>query len=114
MENTNNYYEMSDKALIGLIGTFILETRLNQNKTQQQAADAAGIDRTTLLQIENGRGGTLISLIHVLRVLQQLHVFKEFEIRQQLSPLLLAKLEQEKRKRVRNKGTEEDNANSNW
>jgi len=114
MENTNNYYEMSDKALIGLIGTFIQETRLSQNKTQQQTADAAGIDRTTLVQIENGRGGTLISLIPVLRVLQQLHIFKTFEIQHQVSPLILAKLEQDKRKRARNKGTAADNLNSNW
>jgi len=114
MENVNNYYQMSDKALIGLIGTFIQETRLSQNKTQQQAADAAGIDRTTLGQMENGRGGTLISLVRVLRVLQQLHLFAAFEIQQQVSPLLLAKLEQEKRKRVRNKGIKEDDTNFNW
>jgi hypothetical protein len=64
--------------------------------------------------MENGRGGTVLSFIRVLRVLQQLHVFKEFEVQQQASPLLLAKLEQSKRKRVRNQNPKENNANSTW
>jgi transcriptional regulator with XRE-family HTH domain len=114
MENNNNYYEMSDKALMGLIGVFIQETRVNQNKTQQHTADAAGINRSTLVQIENGRGGTLMSLTKVLRVLQQLHIFSIFEIEKQISPLLLAKMEQNKRKRVRNKANDEPGTKVNW
>jgi transcriptional regulator with XRE-family HTH domain len=114
MDNSNNYYEMSDKALIGQIGTFLQETRLSQNKTQLQVATAAGINRSTLVQLEHGRGGTLMSLIQVLRVLQQLHIFAAFELQQQISPLLLAKMEQHKRKRVRNKGTDEANTQVNW
>ncbi len=114
MENTNSFYEMSDKALLSIIGQFVQEARINQNKTQQQTADAAEINRSTLVQIENGRGGTLNSLIKILRVLQQLHLFKNFEVQQQVSPLLLAKLEQQKRKRIRNNKAEENDTNLSW
>jgi transcriptional regulator with XRE-family HTH domain len=114
MENTNNYYEMTDKALLAYIGLFIHETRIQQNKTQQQTADAAGINRSTLVQIENGRGGAMLSLIQVLRVLQQLHIFHSFAAQQQVSPLLLAKQEQQKRKRARNNDTEANKPNPSW
>ena len=70
-------------------------TRISQNKTQQQTAEAAGINRSTLVQIENGRGGTMLSFIQVLRVLQQLHIFNSFEVAQQASPILLARMEQQ-------------------
>ena len=38
-----DWYSMSDKGVLNLIGQFIQETRLQQNKTQQQVADSAGI-----------------------------------------------------------------------
>jgi transcriptional regulator with XRE-family HTH domain len=115
MGNANNIYETSDRALLALIGKFIQTTRIQQNKTQRQTADAAGINRSTVVQIENGHGGTMLSLIQILRVLQQLHILKEFETEETVSPLLLAKLEQQKRKRVRNKPAAEGGIElSNW
>ena len=48
-----DWYSMSDKGVLNLIGQFIQETRLQQNKTQQQVADSAGINRSTVGQIEN-------------------------------------------------------------
>jgi transcriptional regulator with XRE-family HTH domain len=95
------WHAMSDPALLELLGKFIQQTRLRQNKTQQQVATAAGINRSTMVQIENGGGGTMLSFIQILRALEQLQLFQNFEInQQQLSPLQLAKLEQKKRQRA--------------
>lgn len=90
---------IGDKAILEKIGQFIRETRLSQNKTQQQLADDAGIARSTLTLLEGGAGGTMLSLIQVLRMLDQLHLFKAFQLSPQISPLLLAK--QAKNKRMR-------------
>jgi len=92
---------MSDSAILVTIGEFIKQTRLQQNKTQQQLAIASGIDRFTIVRIENGKGGTLTSLIQLMRSLEQLHLFQSFQIHSQVSPLVLAKLEQTKRRRAR-------------
>jgi len=106
MENTNNnMYSQSDPAILSLLGSFIQHTRLQQNKTQQQLADLSGLNRSTIVQIENGGGGTLLSFIQLLRALESLHVFRNFEVQQQFSPLQLAKLEHKKRKRARAKKT---------
>ncbi len=94
------WYAMSDPAILEVLGDFIQKTRLQKNKTQQEVAAAAGINRSTIVQIENGGGGTLLSFIQILRALEQLHLFQSFEIRQQLSPLQLAKVELKKRQRA--------------
>jgi transcriptional regulator with XRE-family HTH domain len=102
MEKANNIWsESSDGALQAVIGQFIQQSRIRQNKSQQQVADAAGINRSTLSQIENGRGGTLLSLIQILRVLDQLPFLKVFQVEEKASPLYLAKMEMKKRKRTR-------------
>ncbi len=102
MENINiKWSESSDEALQAMIGQFIQQSRIRQNKSQQDVADAAGINRSTLSQIENGRGGTLITLIQILRVLDQISFLKSFQVEEKVSPLYLAKMEMKKRKRSR-------------
>ncbi len=102
MENINiNWSELSDNAVLEQIGRFVQQSRLKQNKSQQQIADAAGVNRSTLSQIENGKGGTMISLIQILRVLGQLSFVKAFKVEDRPSPMYLATLEMKKRKRAR-------------
>ncbi|MGL6269799.1 MAG: helix-turn-helix domain-containing protein [Chitinophagaceae bacterium] len=116
MEKAIKYwYAMSDPAILEILGKFIQQTRLQQNKTQQKVAVAAGVNRSTIVQIENGGGGTLISFIQILRALEQLQLFQSFEIRQQLSPLQLAKIDQKKRQRASNKkATGIEKPKSDW
>jgi DNA-binding XRE family transcriptional regulator len=96
---------MSDLALTELIGDFVKHHRLEQNKTQDMLAHAAGISRSTLSLLERGKTVTLATLIQVLRVLDQLQVMDVFAVQQSISPLVLAKMEREKRKRARNKNS---------
>lgn len=91
---------MSDKALSEHLGDFIKHHRMDQNKTQNALANAAGISRSTLSLLERGESVTLATLIQVLRVLDQLNVMEAFSIQQTISPLVLAKMEREKRKRA--------------
>jgi transcriptional regulator with XRE-family HTH domain len=101
MEISNiNINANSDKAILATMGGWIKETRLRQNKTQQELADAAGINRSTLIQMESGAGGGLLTFVQILRALDQLYIFKNFEITEQISPLLLAKMQRKKRKRA--------------
>jgi len=117
MEKGINYWHaMSDPALLEIIGKFIQQTRLQQNKTQQQVATAAGVNQSTLVQIENGGSVTMLSLVQILRALGQLQLFQNFEVKQpQLSPLQVAKLEQNKRKKAsRKKENLTEKSKSDW
>jgi len=114
MVNTNiNWTAMSDRAIIGAVGAFLKQQRLNQNKTQAQIAQNAGLNRWTLSQIENGEAISMTSFIQILRALDLLNLLDIFKIETQVSPLELAKLERQKRLRARNKKTDQL-PESNW
>jgi transcriptional regulator with XRE-family HTH domain len=106
----------SDTALIRTLGAFIKYHRVQQNKSQAQLAKEAGIVRSTLSLFENGENTSLIVFIQLLRALKLLHLLQQFEIKEELSPLQLAKLEQSKKTRARRKNTENKNPEpeSDW
>jgi len=99
------WLSMSDRALTEQIGAFVRHHRLEENKTQNELASAAGISRSTLSLLERGETVTVNTLIRVLRVLDQLNFMNFFEIRETLSPLALAKIQKEKRKRARGRNS---------
>lgn len=106
---------MSDKAIVQFIGAFIRHHRMEQNRTQEELAKAAGISRSTLSLLERGETVTVATLIQVLRVLDRLHVLAPFEVRETISPLALAKLQKQKRQRAsRVPGNTENKQGSTW
>ena len=116
MANTNiDWVKMSDAAIVKQLGDFIKHTRLQQNITQAQLADMAGLNRWTISQIEKGESVTITTLIQVLRALDVLYVVNRFEINDEISPIEYARLKEKKRQRVRSKGTEKDkNEDTGW
>lgn len=110
----NFWHSMSDRALLGVLGEFIQKTRLKQNKTQQEIAEIAGINRSTLVQIEKGNGSTLLSFIQILRALEKLDVLNEFEMKMELSPLKLAEMEMNQRKRASKSVKLKNKPQSSW
>lgn len=98
-----NWTSMSDKALAKHIGAFVRHHRMEQDKTQATLASEASISRSTLSLLERGETVTLATVIQVLRVLDQLQVMDALNIKESISPLVLAKLQKEKRKRARGK-----------
>lgn len=91
---------MSDRALIRQIGSYVRHHRLQQNRTQEDVANAAGISRSTLSLLERGETVTLLTFVQVIRVLDLLHLMDAFEVSQRPSPIELAKRERRKRQRA--------------
>lgn len=111
----NKWQSLSDKALLETIGSFIQSHRLNQNKSQTQVANDAGISRSTLSLLERGEKVRIDSFIQVLRVLDLLHVMDAFAIREQISPLEYAKLKRKERKQASpKKRNTEENSDLGW
>lgn len=105
----------SDTALIKTLGVFIKHHRVQQNKSQSQLAAEAGIARSTLSLFENGENTSLLVFIQLLRALRLLDLLQQFEVRQELSPLQLAKMEQSKRIRARRTNSKDSNEHkSDW
>jgi putative transcriptional regulator len=114
MSNINNLYEMSDLALVRLIGKEIQRIRLEKNMTQEALSRDAGIDRSFLSQVENGRPTSILILIQILRVLQRLDLLVNFSEEPVVSPMMVAKIEKDKRVRARGKSPDKNKNSSSW
>ena len=113
--NNANWTAMSDSAIAKSIGVFVKHHRLQQNKTQKDVADAAGINRSTLTSFEKGDTVTVATLIQVLRVLDLLYIMSVFHVEDEISPIEYAKLQKNKRKRARSKNDNKTNTSeSEW
>lgn len=109
----NKWTSYSDKALAEQIGHFVKQQRMQQNRTQDQLASAAGMSRSTLSLLERGETVTVPTLLQVLRALDKLELMGVFEVQEQISPLALAKLQKNKRQRARSPKKDKDD-NTSW
>lgn len=92
--------ELSDKAAMALIGERIQRERLNQNMTQAELAERAGLGARTVRSLEAGQKPTVATLIRALRGLGRLGTIDAFLPEPGLSPLQLAKLQGRERQRA--------------
>ena len=86
----------TESEILTELGSRLKAFRIARQWQQQELADHAGINRTTLSKFENGKGGRLDSLIKLLRSLNRLDALAAFLPEPTISPLALAKA---KRKR---------------
>ena len=114
MIEKTNINAMSDDAIVATMSAFIKHHRLEQNKTQSQVAEHAGINRLTLIGFEKGKRSSIITFIQLLRALNLLHVMEQFKITPQVSPIQLAEMEQAKRKRATRTKKTSKKTKSNW
>ena len=114
MDLTNKIIPLTDSSIIKTIGDFIKTERIKQDKTQKQLAEEAGINRSNLSEIENGKNFSMLTFIQVLRSLNQLQNLEVFKQETQISPLQLAKIELKKPKRASGKTKIESSQKSDW
>ncbi len=108
--------KLPDTSIAMVIADFIKQKRIEQNKTQNELAEMAGINRSTLIEFEQKGRANLITLIQLLRALDQLDLLKTFHITKELSPIQIAELQHTDKKRaskVKNKG-QDKNKKSDW
>jgi len=91
---------MSDKAILGELGSRLQRERLNRNMTQAELALKAGVSLRSLQYLETGRPCTLVSLIKILRALGSLAALDAFFPEPGLSPVQLARLKGRERQRA--------------
>lgn len=94
-----DYYSLSDSAIEVEIGARLKALRLRRNVTQKALADATGLSVTAIKGIEAG-GGTLRTLIAVLRELRALDNLQHFIPEITVSPLQLARRKGVQRQRA--------------
>lgn len=96
-----NFYERSDADIVRSVGDFIKKQRISRKMTQKDLAERAGINRTTVINLEKGESVTFVSLIQILRALRKLDVLNSFQFKTELSPLKVAAMQIKTPSRVR-------------
>lgn len=111
----SNWYSMSDPAIVTELGAYLRQIRLQQNLTQEQLAVKAGLSRSAISEMENGKTATsLVTIIQVLRALQLLHLLDSWKIAGQISPLLMAKITGNRRLRASGITLKKNREASEW
>lgn len=112
---TEDWSAMSDKAIVNHICMRLREIRLEQNITQEQLAERSGLGRATISRIEKGQAVSLLTLIQLLRALNQLELLDAFQnVSTAISPLQLLKEQKAPRYRASGKRTSTDKGTSKW
>lgn len=110
-----DWYSMSDPAIVKEVCHIFKQNRLKKNITQEQLAELAGLSRSAISKMEVGKTSvSLLTVIQVLRALQQLHWLDNWAVNAQVSPLLVAKFASKSRVRASGKGGKNTRKVSEW
>ena len=97
-------YGMSDRAILREIGRRLKRKRLDRNVSQQKLAELAGLNRTTVSEIEQGNPFAMLTFIQILRALDALEELDSLLPDPGISPLQLARMKGTLRSRASNYG----------
>lgn len=93
-------YGMSDRAILREMGRRLKRKRLDKNMSQQELAELAGLNRTTVSEIEQGNPFAMLTFIQILRALDALEELDSLLPDPGISPLQLAKMKGKVRQRA--------------
>jgi transcriptional regulator with XRE-family HTH domain len=97
--------ELGDDALRKQVGERLRGLRLNRNESQQEFAARAGVGKATLQRLEEGRSGTMVTFLRVLRALDLTDGLEALLPEVEAGPLAEADGKRRGRVRARGKST---------
>ena len=100
MADINDWYAMSDPAILKELGQKLKAFRLQKNITQEEMARKIGLNRVTIGEIEKGRPSSLLTFIQLLRGLDKLELINTITSIPTVSPIQVAKSAKGTRKRA--------------
>lgn len=81
------------------IGSKLKELRIIKGMKQTELSKASGVSVFTISAVENGKTTSMLTIIQILRALENLDYLNQFFQQQEISPIAYAKLmEKNKRK----------------
>lgn len=109
-------YRKSNGAILKIIGNRFLQARLNEGIEQRELADKAGVNVSTIQNLEGGKRSVgMLKVLAVMRVLGKLHELDNFMPEPPIKSSSLLTKRNEKRKRVsKPKSREEQVTGFEW
>jgi transcriptional regulator with XRE-family HTH domain len=91
---------LSDEAILRELGARLARLRLQQNLTQAELAEQAGLAKRTVERIESGGGAQIVNIVRMCRVLGMVEAFDHLIAAPAPSPLEAVGLGRPARKRA--------------
>lgn len=91
---------MTDNAIVGVLCKSIKQMRLNKNISQDELSLKSGVNRVTISRMETGKAINLLTLIQLLRALEQLDLLSYLNVEPEISPMLVMEQQQKLRKKA--------------
>jgi transcriptional regulator with XRE-family HTH domain len=92
--------QSTDEAILGELGSRLARNRLDQNQTQAQLAEKAGVSKRTVERLESGQSVQLSSFIRVCRELDLIKRLDSLIPEPTPSPMAQIKLQGKMRRRA--------------
>ena len=89
-----------DSAVLEEVGRRLAETRLEQNRSQESIATAAGVSRRTIIRMEAGEDVSLATFVRVIRELGLIQNLEQLLPEAAPSPIERLKTEGKRRRRA--------------
>lgn len=89
--------QRSDPEIMGELGRRLAALRKSAGLTQGDAADRAGLDRSTVSRAEQGDNPNLLTVVRLLRVYARLGALDSFIPESEVSPMQLVRAARRKR-----------------
>jgi transcriptional regulator with XRE-family HTH domain len=100
-DNSIDWQGLSDLSIVNKLGELLRQIRLDQNLTQEMLARKAGLSRSAISEMENGKAATsLITVVQVLRAMQKLYVFNSWQAEPEENSSVIAKTKNKVRLRA--------------
>ena len=109
----DNIKWMTDSAILKRIGEQIKAWRLEMNLSQAHLANKTKLSLTTICQVENGKGTSMLNMVRILRILDRLDALSQFFQEKEISPLEYQKLESGIKIRKRASKARKDDSDNN-
>jgi putative transcriptional regulator len=102
-----SFKDLSPGAIASTLGRRIKQARLNENLTQSDLAAKAGVSRTAVTYVEQGKSTleTTIAVLMALGLTEQLDLFIP---EQSISPIQFSKLQGKQRQRASSKSKDDN------
>lgn len=95
-----NWYAMTDKSIVMALCQSIKQMRLSKNISQEELAVRSGVNRVTISRMETGKAINLMTLIQLLRALEQLDLIGALYKEPEISPIMIMEAQSKLRKKA--------------
>jgi transcriptional regulator with XRE-family HTH domain len=95
-----NWFAMTNEKVVSHLCANLKQMRLNQNLSQEELSEKSGVSRITISRMERGQAINLLTMVQLLRAMENLDILNNFNIEPEISPMMVMEEREKYRKKA--------------